>query len=95
MPTFEYSDKNRIRFIEYEVRPLNLDGDAIRVDHFETKQEAIADADYVMSSSEPDVAAVVVERHIKKYPAWEFSEPENYETVHTVGNADVITLWNL
>ena len=72
---------------EFEVRELNANGDALNVDHYDTKGEALAAADRLLKRG---VAAVVVEKHISRAPACYWKTSDTYKTVAMLGDAAVI-----
>jgi hypothetical protein len=72
---------------EFEVRELDAHGDAIDVDCYETKQEAMAFAERLIKRG---AAAVVVEKHISRAPACYWKTPDTYKTVALFGDAAVI-----
>ena len=76
-------DGTKITMVEYEVREINADGDAIDVHHFVTKPAALAAAPSFIAG---DTVAVGVEKHTSKRPAFCFSEPDVYKTIATFGN---------
>jgi hypothetical protein len=72
---------------EFEVRELDRHGDAIDVDCYETKQEAMAFAERLIKRG---AAAVIVEKHISRAPACYWKTPDTYKTLAMLGDAAVI-----
>ena len=81
-----YKDGCRVAYTEYEVMPLDEDGDCIDVDHFDTKQEAIAAAHEYMADG---ALAVVVEKHVSRYPAHMFAEADSYTSLLKLGDKGI------
>jgi hypothetical protein len=69
---------------EFEVRELDSHGDAVDVDCYETKCEALAAAESRLRGGAP---AVVVEKHISRHPSCYWREPDTYTTVALLGDA--------
>ena len=86
-----YKDGCRVAYTEYEVRPLNEHGDCIDVDHFDTGQESIASAHKYMAGG---ALAVVVEKHVSRYPACMFRESDTYKTLLRLGSATILERGN-
>jgi hypothetical protein len=86
-----FKDGCRVAITEFEVRTINGDGDVEDVTHFETKQEAlsfaqnVAEADAINAAPGVSARAVVVEKHVSRYPAHLFAEPSRYSTVAVFG----------
>jgi hypothetical protein len=72
---------------EFEVRELDQRGDAIDVDCYETKQEAMAFAERLIKRG---AAAVIVEKHTSRAPACYWRTPDTYKTLAMLGDAAVI-----
>jgi hypothetical protein len=80
-------DGCRIVTTEFEVRELDQHGDALDVCHYETKQEALADAKQLI---ERGAAAVIVEKHTSRAPACYWKTPDTYKTLAMLGDAALI-----
>lgn len=73
--------------VEYEVRPLDQNGDAVDVWHYDTEREALKGAE-----SATEYAAIVVERHDwRKHDAGDVCA--SYTVVRTFGDQSVVALW--
>ena len=72
---------------EFEVRELDQHGDAIDVDCYETKQEAMVFAERLVKRG---AAAVIVEKHTSRAPACYWRTPDTYKTLAMLGDAAVI-----
>lgn len=68
---------------EFEVRTIDTFGDVENVDHFDSRVLALAAARATLARG---AVAVVVEKHIRRRPAFLFDEPETYRTVATLGD---------
>lgn len=79
---------NRVTVTEYEVREINIDGDAINVDHHDTKSAALKQADAYHFAPGGVVVAVVVEKHVSKYP--HHGEPDQFTTLYSNGSRDAL-----
>ncbi len=67
---------------EYEVRTINVDGDAMDVNHYGTKTGALEDAAKYELLGE--VKAIVVEKHTSYYPFGQ--RPDDYTILFTRGD---------
>jgi hypothetical protein len=72
---------------EFEVRELDKRGDALDVQHYETKKEAITEANRLMQRG---AVAVVVEKHISRAPSCYWKTPDTYQTIATMGDRSAI-----
>jgi len=80
-----FTPPNRKR-TEFDVRSLDIHGDTIDVDCFNTLEEAREYADRIA----PDHAAVVIERHEFVVNAYAGITDSRYTTVYTTGSADAL-----
>jgi predicted small metal-binding protein len=71
---------------EYEVRELDEDGEALDVNHFDSKREAM---DH-MKRIESRAVAIVVEKVTKYFPA-RFGD-DKYERIAFIGNQDALRM---
>lgn len=91
---------NRIVMTEWEVRDIDEHGDAQSVDHFSTKDKALAAAQEkvkrlplrapLTGGGEQVIAALVVEKHVSRRPAHLSRDPDVYTTVATFGSAEAL-----
>jgi hypothetical protein len=88
MPTRIFKDGCRMVVTEYEVRTLDVNGDAINIDGYETSSKALAVAKKI--TLDETVKAVVVEKHVRKYPAQMFRVPDVYTTLGTFGSPEAL-----
>lgn len=72
------------RLTEYETRSIDEYGDAVDVNHYETKAEALEHAEREL---EHGAAAVVVEVHVSYHGPLGAGMRDRYKTVFTKGSA--------
>jgi hypothetical protein len=72
---------------EFEVRELDRRGDALDVQHYETKQEAITEANRLMQRG---AVAVVVERHTSRAPSCYWKTPDTYQRIAIMGGSNAL-----
>ena len=72
---------------EFETRDIDVNGDAINVFHSETQIEATRWADKLLKEGS---VAVVVERHISRYPRHMWEEANSFKTIFTGGNEEAL-----
>lgn len=77
------------RVTEFEVRPIDADGDAVDVDRFDTMPEAIRFAERIA----PDYPAVVVERHRMIVEDDGRMETVDTEVVWHAGSEEALIAW--
>ena len=82
-----YKDGCRVAYTEYEVRPLDKDGDCIDVYYYDTKQEAIDAAHKCMTKG---ALAVVAEKHVSRCPAHMFAEADSYTPLLKLGDKGIL-----
>lgn len=79
------------RLTEYDVRPLDENGEAVDVDSYVTIAEAIRYAEHLA----PKYPAVIVERHRMLMNAdRDRIDADDYEVVWYTGDDAVLRLWN-
>jgi hypothetical protein len=69
---------------EYEIRSIDIFGDAIDVDHYQTKSEALEQSKTFELTGEREVKAIVVEKHTRYYPFGR--KPDDYTVLFTRGD---------
>lgn len=77
--------------VEFELRPIDANGDCIDPQHFETKEEALKAS---LTAIGGDCVAWVVERHTSYHPAWHAprgQNPDNYLTIATGGDLSALS----
>lgn len=87
-----------LKTTEYDVRQLNIWGDAQDINFYETKEEAIKEARKIRSAEpaeNPDdrIVAVVVEKHVTKMPAHLFGDPNVYTPLLVIGDKQALSEW--
>ena len=91
-------DGSRITATEFEVRPLNADGDSEDVLHYPTASAAMAEAKallaagYYQTEATP-IKAVAVEKHVSRRPAHLHAKPDTFTTLAVMGDKAVLELW--
>lgn len=78
---------NKMTITEYQVREIDADGDAIDVQSFDAETAAVEHASHVAARG---AVAVVVEKHIARYPAWAHETPDTYRTISTQGDPEAL-----
>jgi len=91
-------DGNRITATEFEVRPLNADGDSEDVLHYPTQATAMAEAKALLAigyyqTEETPIKAVAVEKHVSRRPAHLHSEPDTFTTLAVMGDKAALEMW--
>jgi hypothetical protein len=81
----------RLTVTEYEVRHIDIDGDATDVENFDTVAEANKRAFDIVDKGE--AVASVVEKHVSVYPAHLADEPSVYTEVAIFGDQSAIAAW--
>lgn len=93
MPIKISKDSHKVINIEFETRQIDINGDSFDVSHYETKEEAIKYAEEILrENNHGDCVAVVVEKHISKYPKHLFNEPDKYSIIFTKGDEKALKL---
>lgn len=85
-----FKDGCRMTNTEYEFREINADGDSVDVHHYETKAEAISEAKAHVAGGG---LAAAVEKHISRYPAHLFNEPQTFTMLAVFGDKSALKLW--
>ena len=82
------------RLTEFDVRPLDENGEVVDVDSYKTLAEAIQYAEHLA----PSYPAVVIERHrmdvSERGAVFARIENDEYDTVWSTGSDDVLRLFN-
>lgn len=90
MTTKLWKDKNRMTITQYEVREIDEYGDALHVNLFDSESKALDEARKLLANG---VIAVAIEKHVSKYPAFRFSDPETFTTIAVMGDKAALELW--
>jgi hypothetical protein len=86
-------DKNRLTVTEYDVRPIDENGDVIDPVPCRSFAEARAVAEEIEKFGKHggvSVAALVIEKHVARYPAHLFAEGDTYTLLEARGNRSAL-----